>query len=307
MGLQLAIEGRTDPNSRPPMVTMVSVGTRYFDAIKLPIVRGRTFNSTDENPGQAGVIVNQRFVDVYFKQEEPLGRQIRLTEEAEAGQAGPDLPPLTIVGVSATVRQRDIEGAEPDAVVYVPYLASASLWRAFAVIVRTSGDHAAVVPLVRQAVYAVDSEIPVFNVRTMDEVMAQRRSGHRVFGGMFVVFAIVALVLAAVGLYAVTAYSVSQRTQEIGLRLVLGAQPAEVVWLFLRRALILVAVGLVIGLAGAFGVGQLLQSLLVGTSARDVSVLFSIAFVMIVVAAAACVWPARRATRLDPAAALRYE
>jgi putative ABC transport system permease protein len=124
---------------------------------------------------------------------------------------------------------------------------------------------------------------------------------------MFVVFAIVALVLAAVGLYAVTAYSVAQRTQEIGLRLVLGAQPGEVVWLFLRRALVLVAVGLVIGLAGAFGVGQVLQSLLVGTSARDVSVLFSIAFVMMVVAAAACAWPARRATRLDPAAALRYE
>jgi predicted permease len=304
MGLQLTIEGRTDPNSRPPMVTMVSVGSRYFDAIKLPIVRGRTFNGTDDNPGQAGAIVNQRFVDVYFKQEEPLGRQIRLTEEVPAGVG---LPPLTIVGVSATVRQREIEGAEPDAVVYVPYLATPSLGRAFAVIVRTSADHAAVTPLVRQAVYALDSDIPVFNVRTMDEVMAQQRSGHRVFGGMFVVFAIVALVLAAVGLYAVTAYSVVQRTQEIGLRLVLGAQPGEVVWLFLRRALVLVAAGLVIGLAGAFGVGQVLQSLLVGTSARDVSVLFSIAFVMMVVAAAACAWPARRATRLDPAAALRYE
>jgi predicted permease len=307
MGLQLAIEGRTDPNSRPPMVTMVSVGARYFDAIRLPIVRGRKFDGTDDNPGQAGAIVNQRFVDVYFKQEEPLGRQIRLTVEADAGQAGADLPPLTIVGVSATVRQREIEGAEPDAVVYVPYVASTFLARAFAVIVRTSGDQAAVVPLVRQAVYELDSEIPVFNVRTMDEVMAQQRFGHRVFGGMFVVFAIVALVLAAVGLYAVTAYSVAQRTQEIGLRLVLGAQPGEVVWLFLRRALVLVAVGLVIGLAGAFGVGQVLQSLLVGTSARDVSVLFSIAFVMMVVAAAACAWPARRATRLDPAAALRYE
>jgi putative ABC transport system permease protein len=286
---------------------MVSVGGRYFDAIKLPIVRGRTFNGTDSNPGQAGAIVNQRFVDVYFKQEEPLGRQIRLTIEAEENQSGFDVPPLRIVGVSATVRQREIEGAEPDAVVYVPHLASPSLARGFVLIVRTSGDHAAVLPLVRQAVYALDSEISVFNVRTMDEVMAQRRSGHRVFGGMFVVFAIVALVMAAVGLYAVTAYSVSQRTQEIGLRLVLGAQPGEVVWLFLRRALALVGVGLVIGLAGAFGVGQLLQSLLVGTSARDVSVLFSIALVMILVAATACAWPARRATRLDPVAALRYE
>ena len=304
MGLQLAIEGRTDANSRLPIVTMVSVGARYFDAIKLPIVRGRPFNGTDDAPGQAGAIVNQRFVDMYFKGDEPLGRQIRLTEEVPAGL---DLPPLTIVGVSATVRQREIEGAEPDAVVYVPYLASPNLGRSLGVIIRTSAHQAAVTPLVRQAVYELDPEIPVFNVRTMEEVMARQRFGHRVFGGMFVVFALVALVLAAVGLYAVTAYSVTQRTQEIGVRMVLGARPAEVVWLFLRRAFVLVALGLTIGLAGAFGVGQLLQSLLVGTTARDAGVLVSIALVMMAVAVVACVWPARRATRLDPVAALRYE
>ena len=304
MGLQLAIEGRTDANSRLPIVTMVSVGARYFDAIKLPIVRGRPFNGADDAPGQAGAIVNQRFVDMYFTREEPLGRQIRLTEEVPAGL---DLPPLTIVGVSATVRQREIEGAEPDAVVYVPYLASPNLGRSLGVIIRTSAHQAAVTPLVRQAVYELDPEIPVFNVRTMEEVMARQRFGHRVFGGMFVVFALVALVLAAVGLYAVTAYSVTQRTQEIGVRMVLGARPAEVVWLFLRRAFVLVALGLTIGLAGAFGVGQLLQSLLVGTTARDAGVLVSIALVMMAVAVVACVWPARRATRLDPVAALRYE
>jgi len=144
-------------------------------------------------------------------------------------------------------------------------------------------------------------------VRTMDELLAQRRWQYRIFGGMFAVFAAIALLLAAVGLYAVMAYSVTQRTQEIGVRMVLGAPPREVVWLFLRRAFVLVAIGLTIGMSGAFGVGRLLQSLLVQSTGRDVPVLLSISLLMIVVAVTACVWPARRATRLNPVAALRYE
>jgi len=165
----------------------------------------------------------------------------------------------------------------------------------------------AAVPLIRQAVLELDADIPVFNVRTMDELLAQRRWQYRIFGGMFAVFAAIALLLAAVGLYAVMAYSVTQRTQEIGVRMVLGAPPREVVWLFLRRAFVLVAIGLTIGMSGAFGVGRLLQSLLVQSTGRDVPVLLSISLLMIVVAVTACVWPARRATRLNPVAALRYE
>jgi putative ABC transport system permease protein len=156
-------------------------------------------------------------------------------------------------------------------------------------------------------VLELDADIPVFNVRTMDELLAQRRWQYRIFGGMFAVFAAIALLLAAVGLYAVMAYSVTQRTQEIGVRMVLGAPPREVVWLFLRRAFVLVAIGLTIGMSGAFGVGSLLQSLLVQSTGRDVPVLLSISLLMIVVAVTACVWPARRATRLNPVAALRYE
>jgi putative ABC transport system permease protein len=192
-------------------------------------------------------------------------------------------------------------------VVYLPYFAGPDMGRGISVIVRTPGETAPAVPLIRQAVLALDPDIPVFNVRTMDELLAQRRWQYRVFGGMFAVFAIVALLLAAVGLYAVMAYSVTQRRQEIGVRMVLGAQPKEVVWLFLRRAFVLVGVGLAIGLAGAFGVGRLLQSILVQTGSRDLFVLLSIALLMALVAVTACVWPTRRATRLNPVAALRYE
>ena len=174
--------------------------------------------------------------------------------------------------------------------------------------VRAPGGMSAAVPLIRQAVLELDADIPVFNVRTMDELLAQRRWQYRVFGGMFAVFAAIALLLAAVGLYAVMAYSVTQRTQEIGVRMVLGAPPREVVWLFLRRAFVLVAIGLTIGMSGAFGVGRLLQSILVQSSTgRDVPVLLFISLLMIAVAVTACVWPARRATRLNPVTALRYE
>jgi putative ABC transport system permease protein len=124
---------------------------------------------------------------------------------------------------------------------------------------------------------------------------------------MFAIFAVIALVLSAVGLYAVTAYSVTQRTQEIGVRMALGAQPQQVWWLIIRRGLMQLGVGLVIGLAGAVGVGKLLQSTLVQTSATDPVTLGSIVAVLTAVALAACFWPARGATRLDPVIALRYE
>jgi putative ABC transport system permease protein len=303
-GVDLTIDGRSDPNTRRPNVTMISAGASYFNAVGIAIRRGRGFNQSDEAAGAGRVIVNQRFVDIYFKGEDPLGRQITLTEDRPNGV---DLRSLTIVGVSTTVRQREIQGLEPDAVVYVPYFAGPDLGRSVSVVARTSQEAAAVVSLIRQAVVELDPDIPVFNVRTMDELLAQRRWQYRVFGGMFAVFAAIALLLAAVGLYAVMAYSVTQRTREIGVRMVLGAPPRDVVWLFLRRALVLMAIGLTIGMSGAFGVGRLLQSILVQSTGRDVAVLLSIGLLMVFVAVAASLWPARRATRLSPVTALRYE
>ena len=137
--------------------------------------------------------------------------------------------------------------------------------------------------------------------------MTQSRWGHRVFGGMLTVFASIALALAAVGLYAVTAYAVVQRTHEIGVRMALGAQAGAVVWLFVKASLLPLGIGLGMGLAGALGVGRLLQSFLIQTSPTDAMTLVGIAVVLTAVSAAACVFPARRATRLDPVTALRYE
>ena len=154
---------------------------------------------------------------------------------------------------------------------------------------------------------AIEPDLPLFRIQTMDQLLALQRWPFRVFGTMFAIFAVIALVLSAVGLYAVTAYSVTQRTSEIGVRMALGAQSPQVMWLVLRRGLVQLAIGLPIGIAGAFGVGRLMQILLVQTSARDPLTIASIALLMTAISVGACLWPARRATQLDPLKALRYE
>jgi putative ABC transport system permease protein len=174
-------------------------------------------------------------------------------------------------------------------------------------VVRTVGEPALATTAVREEVRALDPDLPLFGIRTMDESLAQQRWPFRIFGTMFAMFAVIALVLSAVGLYAITAYSVTQRTQEIGVRMALGARPPQVWWLVVSGTFLQLAIGLTIGMAGAFGVGQLLRTLLVGTTASDPLTLGSIALLFVVVSLAACFWPARRATRLDPVQALRYE
>jgi putative ABC transport system permease protein len=160
---------------------------------------------------------------------------------------------------------------------------------------------------VREEVRAIDPDLPLFGILTLDQALAQGRWQYQIFGTMFSVFALIALALSAVGLYAVTAYSVSQRTQEIGVRMALGAQPQQVWWMVLRGALVQLAIGLAIGAGGALGVGRLLQSVLVQSTSRDIATLAAIAALLAVVSLGACFWPARRATRLDPVNALRYE
>jgi putative ABC transport system permease protein len=250
--------------------------------------------------------VNQRFVAMHFPGEDPLGRRIRLVDATpvRAYDASPAAT-VTIVGVSPTIRQRNFQEPDPDPVVYLPYRTDPQ--RFVTLIVRASGDPTSVTSLVREEMRIVEPDVPLFGILTMDQLLAQLRWSMRTFGSMFAIFAVIALLLSGVGLYAVTAYSVVQRTPEIGVRMALGAQPEQVLWLVLKRSLVQLAIGLPIGVAGAFGVGRLLQTLLVQTSSRDPATVASIAALMIAVSIAACYWPARRATRLDPVNALRYD
>jgi len=304
---QLFVEGRPDRSGeRPPEVTVVSVSARYFDTLGIRVIRGRPLNDADGTPGHEAVLVNQRFAAMHFAGEDPVGQRIRLVDATPARVYDPTPPmSVTIVGVVPTVRQRNFQEPDPDPVAYVPYRADPQ--RFVFLVVRGQGEPATLTAIVREQMRAIEPDLPLFGILTLDQMLANIRFSFRVFGSMFAIFAVIALVLSAVGLYAVTAYSVAQRTQEIGVRMALGAQSQQVMWLVLQRSFLQLAVGLPIGIAGAFAVGRLMQSVLAQTSGRDPLTIAAIATAMSLVSLAACFWPARRATRLDPVAALRNE
>ncbi len=301
----LTIDGRPTPvEDEPPVVTTMSVSDGYFDTLGVSLLRGRPFTTSDGLPGQESAIVNRRFAAMHFADEEPLGHRIRLDTPTPAAGA-PELTWFMIVGLAPDIRQRSLQDPEPDPVVYLPHRMESP--RASVLILRTTGAPATITGLVRETMRGLEPDLPLFNIQTMDQALALQRWPFRVFGSMFATFALIALLLSAIGLYSVTAYSVTQRTQEIGLRVALGAQSGQVLWLVLRLAFRQLAIGLPIGLAGALGVGRLLESLLVRTSPADPLTLVSIVAVLVASAVLACVWPARRAANLDPVAALRCE
>jgi putative ABC transport system permease protein len=301
----LRIDGRPWPDAQePPTVTMLAVGDAYFETFDVQLQRGRTFEPADGRPGQETAIVNQRFAAMYFTDGEPRGHRIKL-ESVVAVTGAPESSWVTIIGVAPDIRQRSLQDREPDPVVYLPHRAESP--RSGVLVLRTRGDPGAAITLVRDTMRLLEPDLPLYNIQTMDQLLAQQRWVFQILGSMFATFALIALVLSAVGLYAVTAYSVSQRTQEIGLRVALGAQPQQVQWLVLRVALWQLALGLAIGLVGALGVGRLLESLLVQTSPSDPATLLSIVAVLAAAALVACVWPARRAARLNPMLAIRWE
>jgi predicted permease len=310
-GRRFEVVGRpAGAGQEPPTVTMLAVDPRYFETIGAPVLRGRGFTDTDGAAGHDSVVVNTRLAQMHFANEDPIGRQIVLSIEPGTGDPPPGIPrsqTVTIVGLVANVRQRGQNLAEFDPIAYLPFRANAR--GQMSLLARAAGDPHQLTPALREAIRALDPDLPLFGIRTMEQNLAQARWPFRVFGTMFGIFAAMALLLSAIGLYAVTAYSVTQRIQEIGVRTALGAQSSQVVWLFLRRALIHMGVGLTIGTAGAFGVGQIFEAanMLVQINGRDPLTIGSIAALLAVVALIASVLPAHRATQLDPTTALRRE
>ncbi|MGE4055248.1 MAG: FtsX-like permease family protein [Vicinamibacterales bacterium] len=301
---QLAIEGRTiAADDRPPTVAYLYIGPRYWETLRLRLIRGRDFTPDDGAPGREAVIVNERFVRLFLPNSDPLGQRIQLTNVAAPNAPRPW---FTIVGVAPTVPQMIFLGA-PEPVVYAAVRGEPAPHRFVSIIARAEDDRAAVVSMLRRAVQDVDHDLPGYYLRTLDELLVTGRWRQSTLGFAFALLAGIALLLASLGVYAVTAYGVSQRRQEIGVRVALGAQTEHIVWLFTRRAVLEMVVGLLAGLAGAIVVGRLLEPILVRTAPTDPLTFAITGAVLIATTLVATILPARRATKIDPLLALRAD
>ncbi|HYV04812.1 MAG TPA: ABC transporter permease, partial [Blastocatellia bacterium] len=299
MRVTFETEGRPLPKGELPASEIRTIGLDYFRTIGIPIIAGRDFNERDDAKSTPVVIVNEAFARQYFPGEDALGKHIN--PSISAGEGEPQM--REIVGVVGNVKHRGLSAeAEPEA--YEPH---AQLTFDMSVVVRTEGDPHGIVAAIQGEVTAMDKDLPAYNFRTLDEYLAASVAQPRFNTTLLAVFAGMALLLTAVGLYGVMSYSVNQRTHEIGIRMALGAGRGDVLKLVVGQGMTLTATGVVVGLTGAFFMTRLLESLLFGVSATDPVTFAAIALLLAGVALVACFVPARRATRVDPMVALRYE
>jgi putative ABC transport system permease protein len=300
-----AVDGRPTSDPPPDVMTLV-VEPAYFHTVVRGLVFGESFSELHGTPGHEAAIVNQRFADVYLVAGSPIGHHLELrpptAQRTYLREAEGPAPPVrvTIVGVSPDIRQGQ-EDAIP--VVYLPFRAEAPA--AVTLIVRGSGGSARVVSAARQAAHAIDPDLALGVARTLDEL--RDRSRGTGLESQFAKISGLALVLSGVGLYSALAYAVRRRTQEIAIRMALGAQARHVRWLFLKTSAGVVVGGLAVGLPASLAVGRLLQNNVVRTDARDPVMLIAIVAVLAIVALVASIVPAQRATRLEPTTALRIE
>ena len=297
---ELSVDGHLPiEGERLPMVDVVNVGERYFETIGLRFLRGRGLSDEDGAAGREGVVVDQRFVDRYLPRREPLGASVSLLIDRTTTRR------VTVVGVVPALGLSDVR--EPRAIVYRPYGNDPPTTMTLIANLRSGKDAAAVAKTLREDVRALDPDLPLFDVRTLDEVLSWLLWPNRVFGGMFAIFAGIALLVATVGIYGVVSYASAQRTQEIGIRMALGAPRARL-WRTMAGAKIAqIAVGLGIGIVAAFVLLGLMGGLLVGRFGQDPLTLAISAGFLLLVSVVAMLWPIWRATSRNPVAALRYE
>jgi putative ABC transport system permease protein len=297
------IDGRTYAESDArPWINTVSISPDYFDVLGVAINRGRALTGADGLAGADNIVISQSMASRYFANEDPIGRRIRFVPREDETT---EQPWRTIVGVSAPMLQGASDEAFRSPVVYLPLQQMAP--RTTSVIVRSALPLGTVMTAVRSAVQSIDVDQPVFTIETIDSILANERIIYRIFSTLFGLLAAIGLVLSAVGVYGVIAYAVTQRTQEIGVRMAVGASSWDVSWLFLRKGLIQLAVSLALGLPAALALGAVAQFRLVDIEPSDPVTMITITVVLTVVALVACVVPARKAARVDPMIALRSE
>ena len=301
--LTFEVAGRppVPPAQQPAMQVRIATAG-YFETIGIPLKRGRLFSDTDRWGTPQVVVITEAAARQYFPGEDPIGKTITLGWRRGEGKpwAGGE-----VIGIIGDIKDSGLAEADPPQI-YLPY----SQWpvQGMAVLLKTAVPPRSVAEVARKTVYSLDGNLPVGNVRTLQELVARSISQPRFYMTLLAVFAGVALVLAAIGIFGVLSYAVAQRTREIGIRMALGAHAGSVLGLVVREALVMSSVGVIIGMAAAFLLTEwLVAQLLFNTSPHDPATFAMVAALLTVVAAAAAYVPARRATRVDPIGALRAE
>jgi putative ABC transport system permease protein len=291
------IVGRTPfTQGQEPDAQMRVSTPEYFEAIGTALRRGRLYNAQDDANATRVIVVSEAFAKKFFPGEEPIGQRINFGGDEKQAPA--------IIGVVADVTNNDVD-EWPDPTVYQPYSQNPRL--TMNLVIRGSQDPTRIASAVRNEVQALDPNLPVSNIKTVGEMFDERISPKRLMTYILAVFGLIALLLASVGIYGVMSYAVTQRTQEIGVRMALGAQALDVLKLVIKNGMTMAFVGVAIGLAGAYALTRLLANLLFKVTPTDLVTFAGVTIALIVVALFACYIPARRATKVDPLVALRYE
>jgi putative ABC transport system permease protein len=285
------------PPGEEPGTDVRVVDGGYFGTMGIPLLRGRNFSETEQTQPKRVILINEALARKYFPNQDPLGQRLDVV-------MFDDPTPTEIIGIVGNVRYDTLIDEAPPAV----YFSHSDLTYSFmTLVVRTDGDPTAIAPAIQREIRALDPNQPVSDVRTMDQVMSEWVARSRFNTMLLGLFAGLATLLSAVGIFGVMNYSVALRTRELGLRLAVGAQPRQVLLLVLRQGLLLTVVGVLLGLVAAFALTRLLSGLLFGVTAVDVTTFSSISVLLVIVSLLACYLPARRAMRIDPLSALRYE
>jgi putative ABC transport system permease protein len=295
---EIHIEGK--PAISPataPMVDFKFVGPRYFQTLNIPLRSGRAISEQDGERTPLVAVVSARLAERYFPGESPIGKKIRFDGVTPAGWR-------TIVGIAGDVHQFWFE-KDSRPLLYLPYRQAPR--RAMFIAMRSQGHPVAMLAAARERVHRLDATLPIHDVKLMGDVVEETMGAMRLVAGIMTVFGIVALVLAAVGVYGVMAYSVAQRQREFGIRMALGARPQAVLQMVLRQGFVLAAWGISLGLAGGFALSRVMSGVMFGVESNSAVVVLVLPLVLALVALAACWIPARTATLADPMRALRQE